>query len=64
MKRSDWLGLAVVAASLAGPTLCRRVYLEPHEWVGQCSSATPVMVRLPNGTGLAEQWQCRVPVHC
>ena len=56
MKRGAWLGLAVVAASLAGPTLCRRVYLEPYEWVGQCSSATPVMVRLPQGTGLAEQW--------
>jgi len=47
MRRADWLGLAVVAASLGGLILYRQVYVEPREWVGVCAAATPPLACLP-----------------
>ena len=47
MKRSDWLGLAVVAASIVGLVLYRRTYVEPREWVGLCAVAAPPVACLP-----------------
>ncbi len=47
MKRADWLGLAMVAASLAGLILYRQAYVEPREWVGLCAAAAPPMACLP-----------------
>jgi hypothetical protein len=51
MRRTDWLGLAVVAASMGGLVLYRQAYVEPREWVGLCAAAAPPLVCLPR-TGL------------
>ena len=47
MRRTDWLGLAVVAVSLGGLILYRQVYVEPREWVGVCAAAAPPLACLP-----------------
>jgi hypothetical protein len=47
MRRTDWLGLALVGASLGGLILYRQTYVEPREWVGLCADAAPPLTCLP-----------------
>ena len=47
MRRADWFGVAVVAASLASLVLYRQHYVEPREWVGLCAAAEPPLACLP-----------------
>jgi hypothetical protein len=46
-RRRDLVGLAVVAASIAGLILYRYAYLEPRAWGAICAAAGPPLACVP-----------------
>lgn len=43
----DWLGVAIVAASIAGLILYRALYIEPRAWGAICAASSPPVACAP-----------------
>jgi hypothetical protein len=57
MRPGDWIGLAVVAASLGLLLAYRAVFVEPLSWGALCASALPPGACLPRAVLLwAQYW--------
>ncbi len=46
-RRRDAVGLAIVAASIAGMIAYRYAYIEPRAWGGICAAAAPPLACVP-----------------
>jgi hypothetical protein len=47
MRRSDWIGGAVVAIALAALMAYRAEFIEPRAWGAACAAAAPPLACLP-----------------
>ncbi len=52
LRRRDWIGLAVVAASWAGIVAYRYAFIEPRAWGAICAAGAPPFACVPRAAQL------------